>query len=133
MVKKAAPKNPAAKKLEIDNVVAEVAVEGPRMRGRRPNPVCELIPVAKESVAIKKNKKAGKPKTKDIELEPETEPIEEEEPNQQLVLQNSSLVDVPQPETHQLLSQVLKEVGADGLPIVFNLDTQCSGGSLCKN
>ncbi|XP_056690607.1 histone H1-II-like [Spinacia oleracea] len=121
MVKKAAPKNPAAKKpaakkLEIDNSVAEMAVEAPR-RGRRPNAVSEEIPVSKESVSIKKNKKAGNPKTKAIELVPEKEPIEEEQPNQ-LVLQNSSLVDVPQPESHQLHSQVLKEVGADGLPIV---------------
>ncbi|XP_056692222.1 uncharacterized protein [Spinacia oleracea] len=84
-----------------------------------------------ESVSIKKNKKAGNPKTKAIELVPEKEPVEEEQPNQ-LVLQNSSLVDVPQPESHQLHSQVLKEVGADGLPIVFNFDTQCLGGSLCK-
>ncbi|KNA18257.1 hypothetical protein SOVF_072610 [Spinacia oleracea] len=119
MVKKAAPKNPVAKKPEIDNSVAEVTVEAPRRRGRRPNPVCEVIPVAKESVSIKKNKKAGNPKTKDIELVPENEPIEEEQPNQ-LVLQNSSLVDVPQPESHQLQSQVLKEVGVDGLPIKFH-------------
>ncbi|XP_056698554.1 uncharacterized protein [Spinacia oleracea] len=123
MVKKAAPKNPAAKKpaakkLEFDNSVAEMAVEAPRRRGRRPNAVSEEIPVAKESVSIKKNKKAGSPKSKAIALVSEKEPIEEEQPNQ-LVLQNSSLVDVPQPESHQLHSQVLKEVGGDGLPIVF--------------
>ncbi|XP_056696457.1 uncharacterized protein [Spinacia oleracea] len=119
---------------KIDDVAVEMAVEVPRKRGRRSNLSSESIPVAKESVPIKKNKKAGNPKTKDIQLvpEPEIEPIEGEEPSQQLALQNASLVDVPQPESHQLHAQVLKEVGADGLPIVFNFDTQCSGGSLCK-
>ena len=68
-------------------------------------------------MGIKKNKKADKRKTKDIELEPEIEPIEEPESNQ-LALQNSALVDVAHPESYQIHSQVLKEVGADGLPIV---------------
>ncbi|XP_056690703.1 uncharacterized protein [Spinacia oleracea] len=134
MVKKAAAKK-VVEAPKIDNVAVsnlETAIEGPRTQGQRPNQVSDEIPVAKQSVTIKKKKKTVSLKTKDNEVEPEREAVEGPELSRQIVLQNSSLIDVPVPDAHQLQAQAIKEVGVDGLPIMFTFVTQCSGGTLCK-